>query len=124
MNQSDVDQLALRMAQFTAHIGKALGSASQRERFAEYALGLLLPGGRTSMEPMAASIDPEHAMARFKTFQRFIGCSPWSDRAVRRAAFRWARPALEKSGPVLAWIFDDTGFLQQGTHSVFVQRQD
>ncbi len=112
MNQSDIDQLALRMAQFTAHIGKALGSASQRKRFAEYALGRLLPVDRKSMEPMASRIDPEHAMARFKTFQRFIGCSQWSDRTVRRAALRWARRAIEKSGPVLAWVFDDTGFLK------------
>jgi hypothetical protein len=36
-------------------------------------LGLLLPGERKSMEPIAARIDPGHAMARFKTFQNFIG---------------------------------------------------
>jgi SRSO17 transposase len=123
MNQSDIDNLALRMGEFTAHIGRALGSLPQRKRFAEYALGLLLPGERKSMEPLASRIDPEHAMARFKTFQHFIGCAEWSDRAVRRAAFSWARPVIEGSGPVLAWIFDDTGFLKQGKHSVFVQRQ-
>jgi len=123
MNQSDIDDLALRTGEFTAHIGRALGSLPQRKRFAEYALGLLLPGERKSMEPIAARVDPEHPMARFKTFQRFIGCSQWDDRAVRRAAYTWAQPVLQSSGPVLAWIFDDTGFIKQGEHSVFVHRQ-
>lgn len=123
MKSTDVDALEKRMAEFMAHVGQALGSRPQRKRFAQYALGLLLPGERKSMEPMAARIDPEHAMARFKTFQRFIACSDWDDLAVRQAAYRWAEPALAQAGPMLAWIIDDTGFLKQGTHSVFVDRQ-
>jgi len=123
MKQSEIDALGLRIEKFTEHVGNALGSRPQRKRFAEYALGLLLPGERKSMEPIAARIDPEHAMARFKTFQRFVGCSEWDDLAVRRAAYTWAKPAIERSGPVQAWIFDDTGFIKQGQHSVFVHRQ-
>lgn len=123
MNQADVDSLALRTGDFMKHLGAALKSAPQRKRFAEYAIGLLLPGERKSMEPIAARLDPEHTMARFKTLQRFVGCSEWDDHAVRHAAYTWAQPAIEGSGSVLAWIFDDTGFLKQGKHSVFVQRQ-
>lgn len=123
MNQSDVDGLAVRTGEFMKHIGAALGSLPQRKRFAEYALGLLLPGERKSMEPIAARLDPLHPMARFKTMQRFVACSEWDDHAVRRAAYSWAQPVLERSGPVVAWLFDDTGFLKQGKSSVFVQRQ-
>jgi len=72
MNQSVIDQLAHRTGECMTHIGRALGSLPQRKRFAEYALGLLLPGERKSMEPIAARIDPEHARARFKTFQHFV----------------------------------------------------
>jgi len=32
-------------------------------------------------------------------------------------------PSLQKQGPVVAWIVDDTGFLKQGKHSVEVARQ-
>ena len=108
------------MDQFVEHVGATLKTKSQRKRLAEYALGLLLPGDRKSMEPMAARIDPEHAMSRYKTFQKFISVSEWDDDALRRAAFSWARAAL---GPPVAWIVDDTGFIKQGKQSVFVHRQ-
>lgn len=117
------ERLAARMDEFVNTIGAALGSKPQRTRFSEYALALLLPGDRKSMEPLAARIDPEHAMARYKTFQRYISVSEWDDRAVRRAAFWWAEPALLKGKAPFAWLLDDTGFPKQGTHSVFVQRQ-
>jgi SRSO17 transposase len=84
---------------------------------------LLLSGERKSMEPLAARMDPEHAMARYKTFQRFISVSGWDDHAVRRAAFAWAEPGLLRQRSPLAWLVDETGFPKQGTHSVFVQRQ-
>jgi SRSO17 transposase len=119
----NAERLEARMGRFVEHVGAALETKPQRTRFAEYALGLLLPGDRKSMEPMAARIDPAHAMARYKTFQKFISVSEWSDHDVRRAAFTWARPALEQTGPPVAWIIDDTGFIKQGKDSVFVHRQ-
>ena len=32
-------------------------------------------------------------------------------------------PAIERNGPVEAWIIDDTGFPKKGRHSVGVTRQ-
>ena len=116
------ERLLARMEEFVGTIGATL-SVPQRRRFAEYAQGLPLPGERKSMEPLAARLDPEHAMARYKTFQRFISVSSWDDHAVRHAGFRFAERALLRGKPPLAWLVDDTGFPKQGKHSVFVQRQ-
>lgn len=116
------ERLLARMERFVGTLGAGL-SVPQRRRFAEYAQALLLPGERKSMEPLAARMDPEHAMARYKTFQRFISVSAWDDHAVRRAGFRWAEPGLLRRKAPLAWLVDDTGFPKQGKHSVFVQRQ-
>ena len=32
-------------------------------------------------------------------------------------------PAMQNTGPVTAWIVDETGFVKSGTHSVGVARQ-
>lgn len=42
---------------------------------------------------------------------------------MRLAAARYAIQAMERRGPVIVWIIDDTGFLKQGKCSVGVQRQ-
>ena len=85
----NAERLEARMDRFVEHVGAALETKPQRTRFAEYALGLLLPGDRKSMEPMAARIDPAHAMARYKTFQKFISVSEWSNSACKMKKHCW-----------------------------------
>ena len=120
--EEQVVRLEGRIEQFVETVTAGM-TKPQRRRFAEYALGVVLPGDRKSMEPMAARIDPERPMARYKTFQRFISVSGWDDHTVRQAAFRWAQPALLSGGPPLGWTVDDTGYPKKGAHSVFVHRQ-
>ena len=36
---------------------------------------------------------------------------------------RYALPAMQKLGPIEAWIVDDTGLVKKGTHSVGVAPQ-
>jgi SRSO17 transposase len=53
----------------------------------------------------------------------FVGQAQWSDEAVLDKIRTMTLPAIEKHGPVGAWIIDDTGFPKKGKHSVSVARQ-
>jgi SRSO17 transposase len=52
-----------------------------------------------------------------------VADAPWSDEAMLRQVRSDVLPAMEKQGPVVAWIVDDTGLPKKGSHSVGVSRQ-
>jgi SRSO17 transposase len=113
-------------ARFDAYAGllaKAAGHADRREPLALYCQGLILPGDRKSVEPMAARLDPVHVQARHQSLHHLVAQAGWSDGAVLRVARDYAREAMEIQGPIEAWIVDDTGFPKKGTHSVGVAHQ-
>src|SRR5205085_9765305 len=114
-----------RLAKYFDQIGDILDGRGRRESFAVYALGIFGDGERKSIEPIAARAcaDPAKMDAAHQRLLHFAVDSPWSDRAVRRAAARYALDAMTQKEAVEVWIIDDTGFLKQGKHSVGVQRQ-
>lgn len=88
-----------------------------------YCRGLLIPNGRKSMEPIAVRMDPGHARASREAVQQFITDSKWSHEALLRGVREYALPILLRTGPIEAWIVDDTAFPKSGKHSVGVARQ-
>ena len=109
------DQLAVAL--------RASGWCGSNEAFCRYCGGLLLPGERKSMEPMAARLDPEHVQACHSSLQRLITDSVWDHRALLKAVREFGLPRLTAKHPLEAWIGDDTSFPKKGTHSVGVAHQ-
>src|SRR3712207_325038 len=112
-----------RFAAYLDEIAAVLGHASRAAAARAYCTGLLLPGARKSVEPMAARIEPGRVQARHQSLHHVVAKAEWDDAAVLAAVRRQVLPALERHGPVRYWIIDDTGFPKQGEHSVGVARQ-
>ncbi|BDD73556.1 MULTISPECIES: IS701 family transposase [Streptomyces violaceoruber group] len=78
--------------------------------------GLLLDGGRKSVEPMAARLGED---GNRQALAHFVTSSPW-DAAHVRARLAWRmQPVIKPT----ALIIDDTGFLKDGDASACVTRQ-
>lgn len=92
-----------------------LGRSERRESAALYVQGLLMPGQRKSIEPMA-----ERLRVDSQKLQQFISDSPWLDRPVWQSIRREVIPVVE---PLQAWVVDETGWLKQGKDSVGVSHQ-
>jgi SRSO17 transposase len=88
-----------------------------------YCMGLLLPGERKSVEPMAARLDPANVQPMRQCLHHLVAKAPWSDEAMLEQVRGQVLPTMQKQGPVVAWIVDDTGFPKKGKHSVGVTRQ-
>ena len=114
---------AERFAEYLARLAAAVGHADRVEPLRAYLTGLLLPGERKSVEPMAAKVDPRRVRARHQSMHHFVANAPWDDGAVLAVARDYALAQLERHGPVAAWVVDDTGYPKKGTHSVGVARQ-
>ena len=104
-------------------LAKAAAHADREAPLKSYCKGLLLPGERKSVEPMAARLAPENVGRMHQSLHHLVAHAPWSDEAVLETVRQYVLPAMKQNGPVVAWIVDDTGFLKKGTHSVGVARQ-
>ena len=104
-------------------LAQAAEHADRAVPLKNYCTGLLLPGERKSVEPMAARLAPENVRRMHQSLHHVVADAPWSDEAVLRQVRGSVLPAMQKHGPVVCWIVDDTGFPKKGSHSVGVTRQ-
>jgi SRSO17 transposase len=104
-------------------LANAAGHADRHTPLQNYCKGLLLPGERKSVEPMAARLAPDNVRRMHQSLHHLVADAPWDDEQMLAEVRRQVLPAMQEDGPVVAWIVDDTGFPKQGKHSVGVARQ-
>jgi SRSO17 transposase len=112
-----------RFAKYVEGIVSVIGHADRARPLWDYCVGLIMPCGRKSVEPMAAVTAPERVAAQHQSLLHFVNQAPWSDEKVLGKVREMVVPALERHGPIEAWIIDDTGLPKKGRHSVGVGRQ-
>jgi SRSO17 transposase len=112
-----------RFAAYVEAITSALGHVDRAAPFQLYCAGLLLPGERKSVEPMAARIHPAGGRAAHQSLHHFVVKADWSNEAVLTAVRARVLSVIERRGPIRTLIIDDTGFPKKGKHSVGMARQ-
>lgn len=112
-----------RFETYCKPIAEALAHADRRQPAQWYLKGLMLPGERKSVEPMAARVCPENVRSAHQSMHHLVAASEWNDRAVLGAVAKQVVPRLLKKDARCWWILDDTGHAKKGAHSVGVARQ-
>ena len=112
-----------RFAAYIEGLANAAGHADRHTPLKNYCTGLLLPGERKSVEPMAARLAPHDVRRMHQSLHHLVADAPWDDEEMLARVRQEVLPTMQKQGPVVAWIVDDTGFPKQGKHSVGVARQ-
>src|SRR6202043_3136042 len=123
MNLKSERDSGARFRAYVEGLASVIGHADRSGPLRDYCTGLMLPGERKSVEPMAARTAPTRTAAQHQSLLHFIGIAPWSDEKVLAKMCEMVLPAIERHGRIEAWIIDDTGFPKKGTHSVGVARQ-
>jgi len=112
-----------RFAEYVGSLAGVLGRDDRARPLADYCTGLLMPGERKSVEPMAAAVAPGQVSAKHQSLLHLVSQAAWSDEAVLAKVRELVLPAIEAQSRIEAWIVDDTGFAKKGVHSVGVARQ-
>ena len=123
MSLEDVAGSDGRFSSYVERLASVIGHADRVNPLRDYCTGLMMPCERKSVEPLAAVTAPARTAAQHQSLLHFVGQASWSDERVLAKVCELVRPALERAGPIEAWIIDDTGFPKKGEHSVGVARQ-
>ncbi len=123
MGRQAWEESEARFAEYVEGMTSVIGHADRAAPLRDYCVGLLAAEGRRSVEPMAAVTAPAEVSAQHQKLLHFVANAPWSDERVLAKVQVMVLPAIERHGPIEAWIIDDTSFPKQGKHSVGVHHQ-
>jgi SRSO17 transposase len=122
MDARKLAQLRNDLTAFLDEVAGSLGHPRRRHWCDAYLRGVLLDGHRKSVEPMAArlrAIEPGDE-GYGQSLQQFLNQSPWDEQPVLDDLHARIGRRFGTDGFL---IIDDTGFPEQGEHSVGVARR-
>src|SRR4029077_20480206 len=109
-----------RFAAYVESLASVIGHKDRIGPLRDYCMGLMLPCERKSVEPMSSDgafadggAAPTAAAfflgtaAQHQSLLHFVGEGGWSYERVLAKVHEVVLPAIERAGPVEAWIIDD-----------------
>ncbi|RBF73588.1 transposase, partial [Xanthomonas oryzae] len=88
--------LEVRFEQYGEVVAAALSHADRKQPAHWYPKGLLLPGGRKSVEPMAARVHPQNVRSAHQSMHHLVADADWSDQALLAAVAAQVLPPLSR----------------------------
>ena len=77
---------------FAAYLDRLAQAAEHADRATPLCTGLLLPGERKSVEPMAARLYPNHVRQAHQSMHHIVADAAWSDEDMLRAVRAYVLP--------------------------------
>jgi SRSO17 transposase len=94
-----------RFAAYIEGLANAAGHADRHTPLKNYCTGLLLPGERKSVEPMAARLAPDNVRRTHQSLHHLVADAPWNDEEMLQQVRQEVLPSMQKHGPVAAWLW-------------------
>ena len=79
MDLHGTKDIELRFSRYVDALVGVIGHADRAGPFRDYCTGLMMPGERKSVEPMAAITAPGRTAAQHQSLLHFVGQGAWSD---------------------------------------------
>jgi DDE superfamily endonuclease len=82
-----------RFRAYVERLAPSLSHADRHEPLRGYLTGLMLPGARKCVEPMAALLAPQRVRQTHQSLHHLVADAPWEDAAVLKAVreYSWRR---------------------------------
>ena len=99
MDRQLSDVSAERFSAYLDGLSSVIGHAARIGPLRDYCSGLLLPGERKSVEPMAAATAPARVSAQHQALLHFVGEGGWSDETMLAKVRDMVLPNIERKRP-------------------------
>lgn len=117
MTIKDAERAVREVVAYVEQFRAELGRSERRRNCGQYLSGLILPGERKSIEPIAERV----VGSNVQSLQQFVNQSPWDEQPVQKKLVKLVSKRFRIKQAVIA--LDDTSFPKKGNAFVGVAPQ-